>query len=136
MGRSVQFGDVVYQKLATDLRIKIIQWNSYHSIHVRLIIELAVVGFGSLVHFLTINARLHARPSSINYQSDWEETWPPGLFCPPPKQRRLALLVGFGRSTSFFPVEFTSTYLQVIFSCISANIVFKFKTTMKLFSLK
>ena len=37
------FCDVTIQKLATDLRIKIIQWNSYHSVHVRLLIELAVI---------------------------------------------------------------------------------------------
>ena len=37
------FCDVTIQTLATDLRIKIIQWNSYHSVHVRLLIELAVI---------------------------------------------------------------------------------------------
>ena len=42
VGWSVYFCDVT-QKLATDLRIKIIQWNSYHSVHVRLLIELAVI---------------------------------------------------------------------------------------------
>ena len=134
VGRSVYFCDVTIQKLATDLRIKIIQWNSYHSIHVRLIIELAVViiSVGSLVHFLTIctstcTSFLHQLINQTGKKHGRR-----GSSTPPPNKDAWLCLLGLGGQHLSFRSNLPPHIYRLYFRAYQLISFSNLKSTMKI----